>query len=211
MKSKTRESEEEIDFESFRTAEENFNHSPMYEKEGMARLTETSLVEREKLPSEYINNRVLTSRYYLTFKAILSDRYVRVICPADDSIQRKTIMEWTDSDTVEELADKGVPVRNIENNIYEVETFISNPANMLEILPIDIVKKMTETELLEFKNGRWHSSILLTISTIFLISSPIFIAIISLIHLPPVGGITLLLLISFLHTFLITVMSRGEP
>lgn len=202
---------DQTDFESFRITQEDFNHSVKHGRTGMAQLVQSSLVEKEDLPSEYIKNRNLKDKSYLVFEAILgdTDRTVKVICPADDSVQRKTILEWTDSDSIEELAGKKVPIRNIGDDVYEVESFVSNPAQVLDLVPIDIIKKMTDTELLKFENGRWHSSGLLTISLIFLISSPIFASILLLVHLPPITGIIFFLITSSAHVILSAVMSRS--
>jgi hypothetical protein len=202
---------DQTDFESFRITQEDFNHSVKHGRTGMAQLVQSSLVEKEDLPSEYINNRNLKNKSYLVFEAILgeTEKTVKVICPADDSVQRKTILEWTNSDCIEELAGKKVPIRNVGDNIYEVESFISIPSSVLDIVPIDIIKEMIDTELLKFENGRWQSSGLLTISLIFLISSPIFASILLLVHLPSIAGIPLFLIISLTHVMITTVMSRS--
>lgn len=204
-------SKDQMDFNSFKTTQEDFNHIVKHGRTGMAQLVQSSLVEKEDLPSEYIDNRSLTDERYLLFEAILgdTDRTVKVICKAGNSAQRETILEWTDSDNIQELAGEKVPIRNIKDDIYEVESFISNPAQVLDLVPIDIIKKMMDTEVVRFENGRWHSSGLLTIALIFLISGPILASIFVLAYLPTIAGVLSFLVVCSTHILLTTIMSRS--
>lgn len=162
QESETSENESDVDFENFYKMQDKYESVVQHGRKGLAKLNSCDIIDKEEVPSEYDSQYKALSDKYFKFEAELTgaDRKVTVLCPAVD--RGKTVRwmkEWTNSDEIYDLAGKRVPIRHVNEDVYRVETFSRNTAEVAipDVHP-NIIRRFIEYDFLKFQNGAWKNT-----------------------------------------------------
>jgi hypothetical protein len=161
------------DFQSFAKIKNEINDRRLKERCGKATilsLKEEEPINRshERIPSSY-NNSYDIFRFdeYVIFDAILSgtDEHIDLVVPVrykDKDILDPTpeeynmMLEWVDADEIDDVAGRRVPIKEVENDIYRVQSFTNTMITSL--FGVNTIKKMIDYGLISYSNGEWCPS-----------------------------------------------------
>jgi hypothetical protein len=170
--------EDDMDFESFREAQEEYKTEVQHGRVGTARLESCEIIDHSEIPQFFKKRSYTFSKKYFRFEAQLSntDKKVKVICPArDDGINIDTAMKWGGAAEVGELAGKRVPITHITDDYYILESFSRNGGPNLSLLPTPAIKSMVDSGFLEFQSGRWKIPTTVLLSSMAIMLSMAFV------------------------------------
>jgi hypothetical protein len=170
------EDEDKIDFDSFSKSQSEVEKYAA----GMARIISCSVItNRDNLPSAYLDNyNHFKFERYLKLKAEKRDSIITVIIPIEGDNSTGDLdycYDWTGADSIDYLAGKRIPVKNINEDIFRVEKFNKS---IYRFMPLSMIKKLMKKNIIKEEiYGKWSMNYLYKI---FFYS----------IYLTPIIGIT---------------------
>lgn len=142
----------EIDFESFQKSK---NELDKYSA-GMARIKSNKLITSiHDLPNEYRENSHVKENKYFQLTAEKNESEIIIIIPlkAEKNDALDFCYDWTGANSIDYLAGKRIPVRNISGNIFTVERFNHSG---FEYIPLNFVKKLIKRKSIYKQiDGNW--------------------------------------------------------
>lgn len=155
---KTRDMEEVVDIESFVEAESN---EDQVTETGIARLVSVDRISSyDEIPEYYKYHHTEDEDDVLLFKAIKQGSEAEEIkipvSESDESTDWEMIKSWTGKDDVTSLAGQTVPIRDLSDGDYKIETFVGN--SFLRGYSASQIKNIFEMGAIEYEDGEWRKS-----------------------------------------------------
>jgi heat shock protein HslJ len=140
------EDEDKIDFDSFSKSQSEVEKYAA----GMARIISCSVItNRDNLPSAYLDNYTnFKFERYLKLKAEKRDSIITVIIPIEGDNSTGDLdycYDWTGADSIDYLAGKRIPVKNINEDIFRVEKFNKS---IYRFMPLSMIKKLMKKNII---------------------------------------------------------------
>lgn len=142
--------EQGIDFDSFTESQKEIEKYSA----GVAIIKKCRLIKNtNRLPNEYTSKHSLNEDKYLILDAEKNESEITIVVPIYPGGDLDFCYKWTGAKSIDYLAGKSIPVKNLSNEVFRVEKFDDS---IYQFLPIYLIKLFIKRKIIYEKiDGSW--------------------------------------------------------